>query len=205
MTLLIDAAQAPAPGFRSPERREVDAQIGMIVFLASWGMVFLTLFFALAVLRLQATEWPPAGSPPLPEMAPALNTGLLLGSSLLLHRGVRAVRAGRPAGLRAPLAGAMLLGAAFLALQIEIWRNLWVTGLRPSDGTYASLFYGLTAFHALHVVAGLGVLLWVLPVASRPGADAVTLRDRIRLRSAALFWHFVDLAWIATFVAVYVA
>ena len=201
MTTLAGAAVS-MPHAR--DRREVDAQIGMIIFLASWGMVFLTLFFALAVLRLQSDTWPPLGSRPLPQTIAAVNTGILLVSSLLLHRGVRAVAEGRPQALRVPLGATMLLGAAFLALQIETWLDLWSSGMRMQQGTYESLFYALTAFHGLHVVAGLGVLLWIVPVAGRSATGPTAMRDRIRVRSSAMFWHFVDLAWIATFLAVYV-
>jgi cytochrome c oxidase subunit III len=184
------------------DRREIDARIGMTVFLASWGMVFLTLFFSYAVLRLRATVWPPLGARHLPLLLPGLNTVLIAGSSVVLRRGVLHLEAGRPSGLRFPLAGAMLLGAGFLALQIEIWLGLWRSGMRMQDGTYESLFYGLTTFHGLHVLAGLGALLWILPIArlERPA----TPRERIRVRSTAMFWHFVDLAWLATFAVVYV-
>src|SRR5262249_41721438 len=115
---LTTLAGAAVSSPHARDRREVDAQIGMIIFLAWWGLLLLTLFFARAVLRLRSDPWPPLGARPLPQTIAAVNTGILLISSLWLHRGVRAVAEGRPAALRVPLSGAMLLGAAFLALQI---------------------------------------------------------------------------------------
>jgi heme/copper-type cytochrome/quinol oxidase subunit 3 len=178
------------------EGQETDARGGLSIFHASWGMVF-----------LQAPVWPPSGTPPVPKAVQVLavaNTAILLASSLALRRGVRALEVGRPRGIRLPLAATLLLGGVFLALQVESWRGLWLGGLSFRNGTYESLLYGLTAFHALHVVAGLGVLLWILPVGSRGEARPLTVGDRIRVRSAAAFWHFVDAAWFATFLTVYV-
>jgi cytochrome c oxidase subunit 3 len=95
----------------------------------------------------------------------------------------------------------MALGAAFLALQLAVWIPLWQRGFRiDNTGSYGSIFYGLTVFHALHVLAGLGVLAVLLPGARRgrwrSGAQS-------RVRASAMFWHFVDAVWVVMFVAVY--
>jgi heme/copper-type cytochrome/quinol oxidase subunit 3 len=179
----------------------------MAIFLASWGMVFLTLFFSYAVLRFQSDVWPPPESPPVPGRVLAMawiNTGLLLAASVALRSGVRCVERGEPRGLRRSAGIAVLLGGVFLALQVESWRELWLAGLSFRRGTYESLLYGLTAFHALHVVAGILVLLWILPVSARDASNPLRVADRIRVRSGAAFWHFVDGAWIATFLVAYV-
>ncbi len=200
------AARASIPSMTLPsDRREVDARVGMIVFLASWGMVFLTLFFAYGVLRLREEVWPPPGQPPMPSYVHWLgwaNTLLIVASSLALHRGVRAFRSGRRAALKPMLAVCMLLGSGFLALQLHAWVELWRSGITITDGTYQGLFYAITTFHGLHVLAGLALLIWVLPIASTEGA-APSIRSRIRLDATATFWHFVDVAWLATFVVVY--
>ena len=77
---------------------------------------------------------------------------------------VRAVRAqelarGRSAALA--LTATAVLGAIFLALQALVWVGLWRQGLVPSGGPYPSVFYAFTAFHALHVLVGLGALAWL--------------------------------------------
>jgi len=183
------------------DRREIDARVGMTFFLASWGMVFLTLFFSAAVLRLRSETWPPLGSRVLPIAVPAINTALLALSSVILRRGVRAMEARESRRLSLSLAATLLLGSLFLGLQAQIWSDLWRSGMRMQDGTYEALFWALTTFHGVHVLAGLGLLLWILPIPRRPQLD---VRARIRVRSVAMFWHFVDVAWLATFLVVYV-
>jgi cytochrome c oxidase subunit 3 len=94
----------------------------------------------------------------------------------------------------------MALGVAFVALQVEVLRALWSAGLRPSTGIYGSLFYGLTGLHAVHVVAGLMVLAVVL---ARALTGTYAEHDVIRVRVAAMFWHFVGAVWLLMFVALY--
>ena len=148
-------------------------------------------------MRSRAEVWPPPDLPPLPRLAPALGTLALLGSSLAVDQGLRACRpaARRRAGLWLGLAAA--LGAGFLAVQLAVWTRLWWTGLTPSGGPYPSVFYGLTAIHALHVVVGLGALAWLARRALGRGAR------RLSVRLWAAYWHFVGAVWVSLFVAVY--
>jgi heme/copper-type cytochrome/quinol oxidase subunit 3 len=92
------------------------------------------------------------------------------------------------------------LGALFLALQVMVWVRLWHAGLLPSGGPYASVFYALTAFHALHVLVGLAAL-GVLAFRARTARSAT--RSAVRLWG--MFWHFVGAVWCALYVAVYLA
>jgi heme/copper-type cytochrome/quinol oxidase subunit 3 len=77
--------------------------------------------------------------------------------------------------------------------------GLWRAGLVPSGGPYASVFYALTSFHALHVLVGLAALT---VLALRSGARSAT-RSAVRLWG--MFWHFVGVVWGALYVAVYLA
>jgi len=160
--------------------RERTAFIGMAIFIASWAMLFCALFFAYGLVRLRAPAWPPADLPRLPRALPALATAALALSSLALERRRVLVAAG--------------LGALFLGCQIVAWRALWAGGLVPNTGTYASAFYMLTVFHALHVAVGLFALV------------ALALR-RVRstgLRLWTLYWHMVGVIWGVMFTLVYV-
>jgi heme/copper-type cytochrome/quinol oxidase subunit 3 len=172
----------------------------MVLFLASWAMLFAALFFAYAALRARSPVWPPSGWR-LPLGLPALNTAILLASSATLAWGLREARAGRLARLAPWIGATLLLGTAFLGLQIVVWRSVWQSGLHVDTSLYGSVFYALTVFHALHVVAGLGVLGWLLAGARR-GAFAAARTAPIRL--GAMFWHFVDAVWLILFFAVYV-
>jgi heme/copper-type cytochrome/quinol oxidase subunit 3 len=186
--------------FPVPEESRRTSFVGMVMALASWTMLFVALFFAYSVLRLRASAWPPDGLAPLPKALPALNTLVLLGSSILLHFGSRPEAEAKRGALRRALLGTLALGSLFLALQLAVWVPLWRSGFRIDTGTYGSIFYGLTVFHALHVLAGLVALAVLLPGAFS-GRYASGRESAVRL--SAMFWHFVDAVWVVMFVAVY--
>jgi cytochrome c oxidase subunit III len=180
-----------------PSEAELTSWVGMIVFLAGWTMLFAGLFFAYGLVRTHAGAWPPADQPRLPRLLPGLATLLLVASSLAADRGLAVSRqvAGPRAARRLALAAA--LGTSFLALQLVVWIGLWRAGLTPAGGPYPSVFYGLTAIHALHVLVGLVALGWLAVRAWRRGAP------RLQLRLWGAYWHFVGVAWLAMFVSVY--
>jgi cytochrome c oxidase subunit 3 len=162
--------------------------------------MFGALLFMYFGVRARAVTWPPPGVPRLPVGLPALNTVVLAASSAALWLGVRALRRGNRRALAPWVGAAAALGAVFLGLQFVVWRDLWQQGLLPSNGTYGSVFYGLTALHALHVAAGLVVLLVVLARALR---GTYTEHNVVRVRVGAMFWHFVDAVWLVMFVSLY--
>jgi cytochrome c oxidase subunit 3 len=182
-------------------RRDLGAYVGMVIALGAFGMCFAGLFFSYAVARAGASSWPPSGEQPLPLGLPALNTLVLALSSLALHRGLLAVRAGRERALAGWLWLTLTGGVAFLALQLFVWHRVWAAGLRPDSGIYGSIFYALTVFHALHVLSGLFALGYLLV---RARAGRYTAASHAGVRSVALFWHFVDAVWVVMFVSVYV-
>ena len=185
-------------GESSADRRKTTF-VGMLMALASWTMLFASLFFAYAVLRLKAPTWPPDGAATLPRLLPAFNTLLMILSSFVLHRGVKAGSSERRLLLKS-LAGTIALGTLFLLLQLAVWVPLWRSGFRIDSGIYGSIFYGLTVFHALHVLAGL-IALVALALRARRGL--VTSGRRNAVRMTAMFWHFVDAVWVLLFVVVY--
>jgi cytochrome c oxidase subunit III len=188
--------------FRQPRRpRDTTAYIGMVIFLGGWAMMFGGLFFAYAIVRLKAMSWPPPGETHVPVVMPAINTVVMLASSVTLALGLAAVRAARPNALKAYLGLAIALGIAFVTMQWVVWRELFANGLRPDSGIYGSVFYGLTVFHAIHVVVGLIGLLALLPRALR---GRFTVQNHIPVRMWAMYWHFVDFVWVVMFISVYV-
>jgi cytochrome c oxidase subunit 3 len=116
---------------REVTERQLTSHVGLVVFLASWTIMFGALFFAYALLRLRAPAWPPAGLPALPLALPAVNTLLLLVSSATLHLGWRGVRSDRPARLLPWLLVTVALGSIFMVLQAVVWVGLWNSGVRP--------------------------------------------------------------------------
>ncbi|MEO6324567.1 MAG: heme-copper oxidase subunit III [Thermoanaerobaculia bacterium] len=187
------------PAGESVADRRKTTFVGMLMALASWTMLFASLFFAYAVLRLKAPTWPPDGAAALPKLLPAFNTLLMILSSFVLHQGVKAGTAERLRLLRS-LFGTIALGTIFLLLQLAVWIPLWRSGFRIDSGIYGSIFYGLTVFHALHVLAGL-IALFVVALQARRGL--VTSGRRNAVRMTAMFWHFVDVVWVLLFAVVY--
>ena len=178
--------------------QETTAVLGMTIFIASWAMLFASLFFSYAVTRMRAPYWPPLDLPALPRGLPALATVLIGAASFTLTRARRRQLAGTP--VPRPLLLAALVGATtFLLCQLLLWRDAWTAGLRPQSGTYASAFYALTMFHGLHVLVGMLALL-ALVLRSRP-ADPT--RGALGLRLWTLYFHMVAALWLVMFVGVF--
>jgi cytochrome c oxidase subunit 3 len=192
------AGPAGAPAARADGARVERAsagKVGMWMFLATDAMGFAGLLIAYGVLRVHADQWPDAAER-LAVLQAALMTGALVTSSFTMTLAVRAARAGREGARAAWLATTVLLGAAFLGGQASEYRHL-IAGPRPmvlQTDVFAATFYAVTGYHGLHVLAGVVILAGLL----------VAGRRRTRsLEVAAIFWHFVDLAWIPIFSLVY--
>lgn len=191
-----------SPANTVPAERGSAGYLGMVVFLGSWAMMFAAVFFVYAVLRLRMPAWPPYGADPLPLGLPGVNTALMAISSLTLHRAMSSLRAGRVPAYRGWMLITVALGSAFVALQVWVWLDLWQAGFRLSSGVYGSVFYTLTAFHALHVAVGLCLLGWLAMPAIRRSAPPAP--GRASVLTASLFWHFVGAIWLLMFLTVYV-
>ena len=184
---------------RGRTREETTAWIGMVLFLGSWAMMFAGLLLAYGLLRARAPSWPADDQPRLPLFVPGLNTLVMAASSGAVVQALRSLVRGRP-GAGSWLGFATLLGAVFLALQLSVWMRLWRAGLVPAAGPFPSVFYGLTAVHAAHVLVGVIALAWLT---RRAVADAASARLPVRLWG--MYWHFVGAVWLVLYGGVYVA
>jgi heme/copper-type cytochrome/quinol oxidase subunit 3 len=169
----------------------VTGAIGMAVFLGACAMLFAALLFAYAVVRTQASAWPPPGTPVFPRGAAAANGLLLIAAGLALRR----------ARVRGPAwtAAALGLGTLFLLMQAALWGRLVAAHLGPGTGALGDVFFALSIFHALHVLGGLIAISLLLRPGARPDA-----RPR-RLRLATLYLNFVAAVWVVIYVAVCIA
>jgi cytochrome c oxidase subunit 3 len=160
----------------------------MLVFLGACAMLFAALLFAYAVMRSQASAWPPPGTPPFPRGAAASNGLLLIAAGYALRR----ARTRGPAWAAAALG----MGGMFLLMQIVLWRRLIVGQLGPGSGALGDAFFALSGFHALHVLGGLIAIAWLLR--GRGAAEAQTRR----LRLATTYMDFVAVVWVVFYLAV---
>ncbi|WP_424004548.1 cytochrome c oxidase subunit 3 [Haloarcula salina] len=173
---------------------------GMVLFLISDVATFAAGFVYYAFVRVGA--WPPANLPHLLGSLVAVNTALLLASSVTLHYGHEALEHGNRRRFLGLLGVTLLLGVVFLGGQVlEYYEFVVGEGFTLSSGVFASAFFGLTGLHGLHV--SLGVVLLGIAFARALRGHYDPERDTA-IQTTALYWHFVDLVWVFLVVVVYV-
>jgi heme/copper-type cytochrome/quinol oxidase subunit 3 len=176
--------------------------MGMIFVLATEGMFFAGLISAYVVNKAGAVMWPPYGQPRLPVEVTAVNTIVLLSSAIaitLFARKFKTQQTLTPA-LRRMLTLSILLGITFVAVQGSEWVKLIAFGLTTKSSLYGSFFYLLIGMHALHVVGGLGLLLY-LSQSIKKMKSAEAISNRITVCS--LYWYFVVGIWPILYILVY--
>ncbi|AHL73660.1 MFS transporter [Stutzerimonas stutzeri] len=133
---------------------------------------------------------------------PLINTILLVTSSFTLTWAHHALRKGNRKHLKLGLGLTVLLGASFLALQIEEYIHAYTElGLTLGSGIYGATFFMLTGFHGAHVTIG-AIILSIMLVRSFRGH--FTPEQHFGFEAASWYWHFVDVVWIGLFIFVYV-
>jgi len=182
--------------------------LGMLLFICSEVMFFSGLFAAYFTVRAAAPVWPPIvpGDRALTEAynlhaEPWFAAGLtliLIVSSFTCQFAVWSIRRGDRTGFVRNIAVTLVLGIVFLIGQVYDYATL---GFGIADGTFGTTFYTLTGFHGAHVFGGaimLSVLLY------RGLAGQFTSRHHDAVEATSLYWHFVDVVWIALFSTLYV-
>ena len=154
------------------------------------------LFAAYFSLRAINDPWPPADVE-LDLALPSVATVLLVISSFTFVAALRGLERGDERGMRRWIAASAVLGAVFLAAQIFDYTRL---DFAVDSHGYGTMFYAMTGFHALHVLAGLllmGVLL------GRAAQGAYAAGDHSSAHAIGYYWHFVDVVWIGLFAVIY--
>jgi heme/copper-type cytochrome/quinol oxidase subunit 3 len=170
--------------------------LGMLIFVFTELMFFAGLISAFTIIKSASPVWPPAGQPRLPFEQTAFNTGLLLLSGAMLFVTRRVYQRDR-ARARTPMALAMALGAAFVALQGAEWVALLGQGLTLTSSSLGSFFYLLIGLHGLHVVVALGILFYTWLRLQRGWLASS------QLATAEVFWYFVVGIWPVLYLVVY--
>src|SRR6058998_816859 len=124
----------------------------------------------------------------------------LLMSSLLMVLALAAVQRGDRREARLWLFGTAFFGLIFLGFQAYEFTHFVGEGLTLQQNLFGSTFFVLTGFHGAHVTVGVVWLLslWLLDLRGRLRAA-----DAVKVEVAGLYWHFVDVVWIAIFTLVY--
>jgi cytochrome c oxidase subunit III len=169
--------------------------VGVIVWLSSELMFFAGLFAAYFTLRSANDVWPSEGVE-LGVLRAGIFTVVLVVSSFTMHRSVQAAERGDRRDALGWLGATFVLGLAFVLNQLAEYLTLSF-GI-DTDG-YGTIFWLLTGFHWLHVVAGL-VLMAALARLSWPGSRAPLA---VHHQVVGYYWHFVDVVWVGVYTAVY--
>jgi cytochrome c oxidase subunit III len=201
-TIALDESR-PEPGLGV-----YNLKLGMWVFLLSEVMFFTSLIGAYVILRFAHPEQFAAPGEVLNVPLTAINTFILICSSVTMVKAFAAVEKDDQKGLKLWLLGTIVLGATFVGVQVYEYIHLVADGFVPNAQAYAagggalygSTFYLMTGFHGLHVSIGVLCLIWVFIKASR-GAYSSTNVGGVEIMG--LYWHFVDLVWIVLFTIVY--
>ena len=186
----------PPPAHQSSR---VDAQLlGMLLFIISEVMLFGAFFTAYFFIRVvNGAEWPAEGTE-LPVAVAGVNTAILISSSFTMHWALEGARTENRRALRVGLLTTLLLGTAFLSIQVNEYVHV---GFAPSDSAQGTIFYGLTGLHGAHVFVGLSLLTFATVRAFR---GHFTAKEHRGIEVPGIYWHFVDVMWIIVYSTIYI-
>jgi heme/copper-type cytochrome/quinol oxidase subunit 3 len=128
------------------------------------------------------------------------STFILLMSSLLMVLALHATQQGNRRGMLTWLMATVIFGSLFLGFQAYEYTHFVHEGLTLQQNIFGSAFYVLTGFHGVHVAMG---LVWLLVLWGMALRGELGKKDALKVEIAGLYWHFVDVVWIAIFTLVY--
>jgi len=205
MTSHAPATDSPAVRFHLADEDNHDHDgngatiLGFWIYLMSDALIFASLF---AMYGVVGTSY--AGGPVPREIFElrlvALNTALLLASSITFGQAMPHIEAGRVGATRAWLAITGLLGAAFVCVELYEFSHLIAEGAGPQRSAFLSAFFTLVGTHGTHVTVG---LIWIATMLVQLGRDGLSPAMKRRLLCLSMFWHFLDIIWIGVFTFVY--
>ncbi len=214
-TTVMDAHHHPSPlahHFDNLEQQKEAATLGMWVFLITEVLFFGGLFLTYLVYRSWYPDAFAAASHEMIVWAGTLNTAVLITSSLTMALAVNAAQLGQRRALIVFLTITIVLGCAFIGVKAFEYYSEYVEHHVPGSDfrfeaefarhaqIFFSLYFVMTGLHAVHMIVGIGVMLWML-YWSVTGVITVEYANPIEV--AGLYWHFVDIVWIFLFPLLY--
>ncbi len=186
--------------------------VGTIVWLASELMFFAALFACYFTIRAVSPALWAQETEKLNVPFAAVNTTVLVLSSVTCQLGVFAAERGQVGrsgritqvgkwGLREWFVLTYLMGSFFIAGQATEYVSLVRDGMTIPSSAYGSIFYLATGFHGLHVTGGLIAFLFVIGRTFM--AKHFTHEQAVTAIVVSYYWHFVDIVWIGLFATIY--
>jgi cytochrome c oxidase subunit 3 len=206
------AQTIPASRLHGHHDRPSMVSVGTIIWLSSELMFFAALFASYFTIRSVSPELWEKNTDLLNIPFAAVNTTILVLSSLTCQLGVFAAERGqvgragsvfavRGWGLREWFILTYVMGAIFIAGQVTEYTSLVQEDVTISSSAYGSMFYLTTGFHGLHVTGGLIAFLLVL--GRTYVARRFTHEQAVSAIVVSYYWHFVDVVWIGLFATIY--
>jgi len=172
--------------------------LGFLFFLISDCVIFGDFIFSYLYLRNAAAVWPPAGVERPGLYLAALNSIVLFGSGATMHYAMEGMRHGNLRRFVWLTIATIVLGSMFLGGQAYEYTHLHDTW---AGTTFGASFFTLTGLHGFHVFIGVIFLITVLVQTLR---GTYTVGRHFGLTAATLYWHFVDVIWVALFFLFYI-
>jgi cytochrome c oxidase subunit 3 len=216
-------AHAEAPGhaahhpalqhhFETMQQQKEASTLGMWVFLLTEVLFFGGLFMAYLLYRTWYFEAFAEASRTISITPGAINTAVLIGSSLTMALGVRAAQTSQRSATVRWLLATIFLGLVFLGVKVYEYADKFehhhVPGANfvsespwaAQEQIFFSLYFTMTGLHALHMIVGVGIMSVITWMAAKGRFDENYYTP---VEMAGLYWHFVDLVWIYLFPLLY--
>lgn len=199
--------------YATERQQQEAAMMGMYIYLGSEIMLFGGIFIVAAIMHLTHDKEVVAASKEMHYWIGAINTAVLLTSSLFVALGVEAAKAGRRA-VRGWFGASAVLGVVFLGFKGYEYLKEFQEGTLPVVGVHShfegpvqhlfmNLYLIATTLHAFHLTVGI-ILMTFLAI--RAGTKAMPLPQRaIVMVAGGLYWHLVDIVWVFLYPVFYLA
>ena len=181
-------------------RPHLPGEPGVWMFIIGDVLVFSLLFSVFVYDRSQEVALFVEQQQLLNQTLGLFNTALLLTSSWLVALAVHGARAGQLSRTRSCFVSAILCGIGFVVIKYFEWGEKIAADLTIETNNFFMYYYLMTGIHLLHMVIGIGVLVFLWQSVHGAECDAHGVGV---LESGACFWHLVDILWIALFALLY--
>jgi cytochrome o ubiquinol oxidase subunit III len=182
-----------------PASKRIVTGYGFWIFILSDIVMFSALFATYAVL-VDETAGGPSGYDLFDLRNVAMETAFLLASSFACGLASIAADTRNTTWFQLAMAVTCVLGLGFLFLEAQEFASLVTRGAGPTRSAFLSAFFTLVGCHGLHVSAG---ILWLLTMMAQVFTKGFRSDIQRRILCFALFWHALDIIWIAVFTIVY--
>ena len=173
--------------------------LGFWLYLMSDCLIFAVLFACYGVLGRSYAAGP-SGADLFDLPMVAVNTLMLLFSSITYGLAMLAMEKGKSKQTLVWLAITGLFGVAFVTLELTEFAHLIHEGATPQRSAFLSSFFTLVGAHGLHVTFG---IIWLVTLMVQLGRQGLSEPMKRRLMCLSMFWHFLDVVWIGVFSFVY--